>query len=83
MRQQWRRGSSVRAGTGAVARPRTGWPSLARRVVRSRRRVVSPRAAETHIRLQVDDRASDLAYCGSVHPLNRDGGTGYLTVERW
>ena len=51
--------------------------------MRSRRRVVSPRAAETHIRLQVDDRASDLAYCGSVHPLNRDGGTGYLTVERW
>jgi hypothetical protein len=82
VRQQRRRGSTLRAGTGAVARPPTGWPSPARRVVRGRRRVVAPRAAEPHIRLQVDDRACDLAYRGSMPADEPRRATPCLTVER-
>src|SRR5215207_487830 len=65
-RRRWRRGTTLIAGAGGVARPRTGWPSPARRVVAGPRRPVAPRTAGTRIRPEMDDRAPGLAYRGSM-----------------
>jgi len=73
----------VRSEARAVARPRTGWPSFARRVMRGRPRVAARRAAGTRIRPQADDRAPDLAYGGSVPAGEPRRATASLTVERW
>jgi len=73
--------STVRAGTGAVARPRTGWPSPARRVLGGGRPVVFPPRGGDPIRLRVDDRASDLAYRESMPADQPRRATAGLTVE--
>jgi hypothetical protein len=44
--------------------------------------MVAPRAAETHVRLQVDDRASDLAYRWSMPADEPRRATAGLTMER-
>ena len=46
-----------------------------------RRRLGAPRAAETRIRLEVDDHASDLAYGGPVPVGQPPRATACLTVE--
>ena len=46
-RRRWRRGTTLTAGAGGVARPRTGWPSPARRVLAGPRRPAAPRTAGT------------------------------------
>jgi signal transduction histidine kinase len=65
--------STVTAGTGAVARPRTGRPSPARRILGGRRRVAAPLAAEPRLRPRVGDRTSALAYglVGARRPAAR------------
>src|SRR5215216_93430 len=65
--------STVRAGTGAVARPPTGWPSPARRVVGGRRRVVFPRAAETRSACGWMTAPPTWPIVGRCPPTSRDG----------
>jgi signal transduction histidine kinase len=66
MRRRWRRVPTLPPGAAAVARPRAGWPSPARRVVPGRRRVDAPPRDGDPIRPEMDDRAPRLTYRESM-----------------
>jgi hypothetical protein len=66
----------------AVARPGAGWPSLARRVVRGRGQLDSPRGAEAHSAWRWMTARPELAYGWSVPADEPRRATAGLTVER-